>query len=130
MGRTVILVDDGLAIGTTLRAAIRALRGREPARIVAAVPVAAPETCAAISEEADEAVCAARSRDFHAVGFWYENFSQTSDEEVRALLEAARSDAFDASDSPTRRARQAVNAVARGPSRIRTWARPVMSRLL
>ena len=88
-GRTVILVDDGLATGASMRAAIRALRLREPARIVAAVPVAAPETCAAISEEADEAVCAATPRDFHAVGFWYDDFSQTTDAEVRALLEAS-----------------------------------------
>ena len=88
-GQTVILVDDGLATGASMRAAIRALRLREPARIVAAVPVAAPETCAAISEEADEAVCAATPRDFHAVGFWYDDFSQTTDAEVRALLEAS-----------------------------------------
>ena len=87
-GRTVILVDDGLATGASMRAAIRSLRQREPARIVAAVPVAAPETCAAISEEADEAVCAATPHDFHAVGFWYDDFSQTTDAEVRALLEA------------------------------------------
>ena len=92
-GRTVILVDDGLATGATLRAAIRALRQRDPAGIVAAVPVASPDTCAAIAEQADEAVCAATPRDFRAVGQWYADFSQTTDQEVRALLAAARSGA-------------------------------------
>lgn len=88
--RTVILVDDGLATGSTMRAAIEALRRQHPARIVAAVPVAAPETCGEMSAVADEMMCAATPQPFHAVGLWYEDFSQTSDAEVRELLEAAR----------------------------------------
>jgi predicted phosphoribosyltransferase len=89
-GRTVILVDDGLATGATMLAAIAALRKLEPARIVVAVPVAAPETCEAMAAAADEVVCAVTPQPFHAVGLWYNNFAQTSDDEVRALLHAAR----------------------------------------
>jgi predicted phosphoribosyltransferase len=88
--RTVILVDDGLATGSTMRAAIRALRERYPEQIVAAVPVAAAETCAEIALEADDVVCASTPEPFHAVGNWYDDFSQTSDEEVRELLDASR----------------------------------------
>jgi predicted phosphoribosyltransferase len=85
-GRTVILVDDGLATGATMLAAIRALRQQEPARIVVAVPTASPETCAALKAEADEVVCAITPDPFWAVGQWYDDFSQTSDDEVRDLL--------------------------------------------
>ena len=85
-GRTVILVDDGLATGATMVAAVRALRQRGPARIVVAVPIAAPETCDAMREEADDVVCTMTPEPFHAVGIWYEDFSQTTDEEVRDLL--------------------------------------------
>jgi predicted phosphoribosyltransferase len=85
-GRTVILVDDGLATGSSMRAAVEALRLRGPARIVVAVPVGAPETCAALREIADEVVCAYEPERFAAVGLWYADFSQTSDEEVRQLL--------------------------------------------
>jgi len=85
-GRTVILVDDGLATGATMVAAVRALRQRGPARIVVAVPIAAPETCDAMRAEVDDVVCAMTPEPFHAVGVWYENFSQTSDAEVRELL--------------------------------------------
>ena len=81
-----ILVDDGLATGATMVAAVRAVRQRGPARIVVAVPIAAPETCDAMREEADDVVCAMTPEPFHAVGIWYEDFSQTSDEEVRDLL--------------------------------------------
>jgi predicted phosphoribosyltransferase len=88
-GRTVILVDDGLATGSTMRAAIAALRRLEPKRIVVAVPVGAPETCAEFQHEADEAICALTPDPFYAVGTWYRDFSQTSDEEVRELLECA-----------------------------------------
>jgi putative phosphoribosyl transferase len=85
-GRTVILVDDGLATGTTMQAAVRALRRQQAARIVVAVPVAAPETCQELSEEVDDIVCAATPEPFQAVGLWYEDFSQTTDEEVGDLL--------------------------------------------
>ena len=90
-GRTVILVDDGLATGSTMRAAVAALRKQRPARIVVAVPVAAPETCEEFTTEVDEVVCAATPRMFNGVGRWYEDFSQTTDEEVHELLAQARS---------------------------------------
>jgi putative phosphoribosyl transferase len=88
-GRTVILIDDGLATGSSMRAAIAALRQQQPARIIVAVPVGAPETCAEFQDEADEAICALTPDPFHAVGLWYGDFSQTTDEEVRELLEQA-----------------------------------------
>lgn len=88
-GRTVILVDDGLATGSTMRAALTALRRQKPERLIVAVPVGAPETCAEFQEEADEVVCAQTPRPFRAVGMWYEDFSQTTDEEVHELLEQA-----------------------------------------
>jgi putative phosphoribosyl transferase len=87
--QTVILVDDGLATGATMRAAVAALRQQGPARIVVAVPAAAAETCAAIAEEVDEIVCAETPRPFYAVGLWYEDFRETTDEEVRRLLGSA-----------------------------------------
>jgi putative phosphoribosyl transferase len=85
-GRTAILVDDGLATGTTMQAAVRALRQQQAARIVVAVPLAAPETCQELSEEVDDIVCAVTPEPFEAVGLWYEDFSQTTDEEVGDLL--------------------------------------------
>ena len=88
--RTVILVDDGLATGSTMRAAVAALRKQRPARIVVAVPVAAAETCEEFKTEVDETVCAATPRMFNGVGRWYEDFSQTSDDEVHELLAQAR----------------------------------------
>jgi putative phosphoribosyl transferase len=88
-GRTVILIDDGLATGSTMRAAVAALRRRNPVRIVVAVPVGAPETCAEFQDEADEAICALEPQPFYSVGLWYKDFSQTSDDEVRELLEIA-----------------------------------------
>jgi putative phosphoribosyl transferase len=89
-GRTVILVDDGLATGASMRAAVVALRHDRPARIVIAVPVAAPETCDAFRGIADEVVCAQTPEAFQAVGLWYEDFSQTTDDEVHALLDPGR----------------------------------------
>jgi len=88
-GRTVILVDDGLATGASMFAAVAALRQQKPAAIVVAVPVAAPEACAAMSEAADGCVCVLTPQNFRGVGAWYADFSQTTDAEVRALLEAA-----------------------------------------
>ena len=89
-GCTVILVDDGLATGATMQAAVKAVRKAEPARIVVAVPVGSPDTCREMSKEADEVVCYCTPNPFHAVGLWYEEFSQTSDEEVEKLLEEIR----------------------------------------
>src|SRR5256886_2010769 len=88
-GQTVILVDDGLATGSTMRAAAAALRQQQPARIVVAVPVSAVQTCDEYRMGVDEIVCAVTPEPFHAVGMWYEDFSQTSDEEVRELLARA-----------------------------------------
>jgi predicted phosphoribosyltransferase len=85
-GKTVILVDDGLATGSTMRAAVLAIRELHPARIVVAVPVAAEETCDAFRDVVDEIVCGVTPRPFHAVGLWYDDFTQTSDHEVRELL--------------------------------------------
>ncbi len=85
-GKIVLLVDDGLATGSTMRAAAMALRQRAPAEIIVAVPVGAAETCAAMNEVADATVCAYVPEQFAAVGIWYEDFSQTTDDEVRALL--------------------------------------------
>ncbi len=85
-GRTVILVDDGLATGATMRAAVAALRQQQPARIVIAVPTASPDTSAALKAEADDVVCAMTPEPFFAVGHWYEDFTQTTDDEVRELL--------------------------------------------
>jgi putative phosphoribosyl transferase len=89
-GRVVVLVDDGLATGATMRAAIRALRELRPARIVVAVPTGAASTCRELAAEADEVVCLRTPEPFYAVGMWYANFSQTADAEVGELLVRAR----------------------------------------
>jgi putative phosphoribosyl transferase len=89
-GRTAILVDDGLATGSSMRAAVAGLRKRGPKRVVVGVPVAARSTCEQLANEVDEMVCAVTPKFFFAVGHWYADFSQTTDEEVRQLLEAAR----------------------------------------
>src|ERR1051325_6549007 len=83
--KTVILIDDGLATGATMRAAVKALRQRGAAEIVVAVPVGPPDTCREFEDVADEVVCASAPESFQAVGQYYEDFSQTSDDEVRAL---------------------------------------------
>ncbi|MGE6756966.1 phosphoribosyltransferase [Corallococcus interemptor] len=88
-GRTVILVDDGLATGSTMRAALRAVRQLGPARVVVGVPVGAPETCAEFEREADAVVCVHTPEPFYAVGQWFEDFTQTTDDEVRELLARA-----------------------------------------
>lgn len=88
-GKSIILVDDGLATGYTMRAAIAALRQKEPLRIIAAVPVSARSTCEELDKEADAAICLYMPLDFMAVGQWFQDFAQTSDEEVRNLLARA-----------------------------------------
>jgi putative phosphoribosyl transferase len=88
-GRTVLLVDDGLATGSTMRAAVAALRQQQPARVIVAVPIAAPETCAELRAEVEEIVCAVTPEPFYAVGAWYEDFAQTTDREVQELLARA-----------------------------------------
>ena len=89
----VILVDDGLATGATMRAAVKALRQHDAAKIVVAVPVGPPDTCEEIAQEADEAICLSAPPFFQAVGQYYEDFSQTSDDDVRELLARAAKDA-------------------------------------
>lgn len=88
-GKTVIVVDDGLATGSTMRAAVSALKQGKPAQVIVAVPVAPPSTCAELGKMVDEVVCVQTPELFHAIGLWYENFTQTSDREVRDLLDAA-----------------------------------------
>jgi putative phosphoribosyl transferase len=84
--KTVILVDDGLATGSTMRAAVKAVRQLQPAQVIVAVPVGAPSTCAQLAREADEVVCIRQPDPFVAVGLWYRDFEATSDHEVRSLL--------------------------------------------
>lgn len=86
-GRTVVLIDDGLATGSTMRAAVQAVRRQGASQVVVAVPVAAASTCDDFRGEVDDVVCAVTPEPFYAVGLWYEDFSQTTDEEVRRLLE-------------------------------------------
>ena len=88
-GRTVILVDDGLATGASMRAAVGAVRARRPARVVVAVPVGAPSTCHEFMDVSDDVVCARTPEPFAAVGLWYRDFSQTTDDEVKRLLAEA-----------------------------------------
>lgn len=88
--QTVILVDDGLATGSTMRAAVAALKQKHPDRIVVAIPVASASTCDALEKEVDEIVCVQKPEEFQAVGQWYKDFSQTSDDEVRELLHRTR----------------------------------------
>ena len=88
--RVVILVDDGLATGSTMKAAVQAVKAHHPQRVIVAVPVGAPETCDAFSHLADEVVCARMPHPFAAVGLWYRDFSQTTDAEVQSLLHEQR----------------------------------------
>jgi predicted phosphoribosyltransferase len=88
-GRIVILVDDGLATGASMRAAVNAARSEQPAKLIVAVPTAAPESCDELKSLVDEIHCAITPAQFQAVGLWYENFDQTTDEEVQRLLAAA-----------------------------------------
>jgi predicted phosphoribosyltransferase len=88
--RVILLVDDGLATGSTMKAAVRAVRAHGPSRVLVAVPVGAPDTCRELEQDADEIVCAREPDPFVAVGQWYHDFSQTTDEEVRELLNRPR----------------------------------------
>jgi putative phosphoribosyl transferase len=102
-GRVVLLVDDGLATGSTMRAALSALRILGPARLIVAVPIAAPDACSALIDIADEVICAHTPEKFRAVGLWYKNFDQTSDDEVKQLLSTNR-EHFSRSRAASRRA--------------------------
>ncbi len=88
-GKTVILVDDGLATGASMRAAVEAIQQQNPAKVVVAVPTGSPEACQSFEQVADQVICAATPQPFYGVGMWYEDFSPTSDEEVRDLLAKA-----------------------------------------
>jgi putative phosphoribosyl transferase len=88
-GRTVVVVDDGLATGATMQAAVMAIRQQHPSHLAVAVPVGAPDACAALRGQADEVVCVAIPEPFQAVSLWYQDFSQATDEEVRILLDEA-----------------------------------------
>jgi putative phosphoribosyl transferase len=94
-GKTIILVDDGVATGSTMRAAVKALRMQRPAEIVVAVPVAPPETCEALRKDADRVVCTRTPEPFLALGAWYASFAQTPDAEIQDLLARAQDDARD-----------------------------------
>jgi predicted phosphoribosyltransferase len=87
-GRVVVLVDDGLATGSTMKAAVQAVRAHAPARVIVAAPVGSPDTCREFAHIADETICARTPQQFAAVGQWYRDFSQTTDEEVRLLLDS------------------------------------------
>src|SRR6185436_1917997 len=110
--RSVIVIDDGLATGSTMEAAVAALRIHKPARIVVAAPVGAPETCHRLQRVADEVVCADTPSPFNAVGLWYERFDQVTDEEVIALLRsaAAAPSGSDTDASPARHGRDTISA--------------------
>lgn len=118
-GRTAILVDDGLATGRSAQAAVRSLRQRGAARVILAVPVAAPESAQALRKEADEVVCVEAPADLWAVGFWYEDFGATSDEEVTSLL-AERRRATAGSPGP-----DTVEPPARGASPVHRTRRDI-----
>ena len=101
-GRTVIVVDDGIATGGTMRAALRGARKAAPERLVLAVPVAPADTLDTLRDECDEVVCLATPEPFHAVGVWYANFNQTDDDEVRTLLHHAERQLATATHHPAR----------------------------
>ena len=112
-GRTVILVDDGLATGASMFAAISALRKANPARIVVAVPVAAPEVCSAMRRVADECVCVLTPAQLYGVGAWYTDFSQTTDGEVSTILEAAARRRTPGGPSPSAATRESITSPPR-----------------
>ena len=100
-GKTVILVDDGLATGASMQAAVHALRALKPHKIIVAVPVASRDACESMAQVADDVVCVLTPERFYAVGQWYDNFSQTTDDEVRALLERAAQEHTTRHSTPT-----------------------------
>jgi len=99
-GRVAILVDDGIATGGTMRAAIRAVKKRKPARLIVAVPVAEPHVIASLQREVDEVVCLHQPDDLYAIGLWYEDFRQVRDAEVAQILDAAAAPAADQTVTP------------------------------
>lgn len=107
-GRTIIIVDDGMATGATMHAAVAAMKQQQPTRIIIAVPVASSAACEKLAAEGEEVVCVYRPENFHAVGFWYTHFSQTTDEEVTNLLEQATHELM-ATPRYQRRTRSAEN---------------------
>jgi putative phosphoribosyl transferase len=94
-GKTIILIDDGLATGATMRAAVHAIKAQNPRKLVVAVPTSAPDTCAMIRKMVDETICLITPTPFGGVGAWYRDFSQTSDREVQQLLKEAENLAFE-----------------------------------
>jgi erythromycin esterase-like protein/predicted phosphoribosyltransferase len=128
-GRTVILVDDGLATGASMQAAVQALRQLQPARIVVAVPTAAPDTCEALRSQVDEVICAITPEPFHAVGLWYQDFTQTSDSEVRDLLARHRQPEGRAEPAPADPAAGVVRAAAHGLEGAARDYDPLMDRI-
>jgi predicted phosphoribosyltransferase len=98
-GKTVILVDDGLATGASMRVAVEAIQAKNPARVVAAAPVASRSACSMLRKAADACVCVADPEPFYGVGMWYEDFSQTTDDEVIALLESAEQESLSRPDA-------------------------------
>lgn len=107
-GRTITLVDDGLATGSTMMAAAAAVKQEQPARVIVAVPVAAADACERLRQEADEVICLLTPSPFHAVGIWYEDFRPVSDEEVRRLLAAAGRPAARSTETTRPRAHEGV----------------------
>jgi predicted phosphoribosyltransferase len=107
-GKTVILVDDGLATGASMLAAVAALRQNHPSRLIVAVPIGAPDTCEALREHADEVVCAVTPEPFYGVGAWYQDFGQTTDDEVRTLLRQADHERAVAHGAPANRIERAA----------------------
>jgi putative phosphoribosyl transferase len=109
-GRTVVLVDDGLATGASMVAAVQAIRQQEPARIIVGVPVSSPDVCAAFQRVVDEIVCVMTPSSFRAVGAWYEDFSDPTDDEIRRLLNRSRADRPDIYDEAFPRRRHPLGA--------------------
>jgi erythromycin esterase-like protein/predicted phosphoribosyltransferase len=128
-GRTVILVDDGLATGASMQAAVQALRQLQPARIVVAVSTAAPDTCEALRSQVDEVICAITPEPFHAVGLWYQDFTQTSDSEVRDLPARHRQPEGRAEPAPADPAAGVVRAAAHGLEGAARDYDPLMDRI-